>query len=165
MDRRYNFYNLEASFRSSLLAGNENNSNSLVKNYVSDLRHFLGWFFFRLKVLGIELNQEEITNSTQVTSQINLSRFEEYVDYLRENRIPTKTINRRLSALRKFCSFCVNQGWLKDNPAKKIKNVSTRPDSGRLLDSYREDLQSKGLEKPQIQAIVADIKEFISLIS
>jgi hypothetical protein len=29
-----------------------------------------------------------------------------------------------LSTLRKFCTFCISQGWLKTNPAKEISNNS-----------------------------------------
>ena len=46
MDKQYNFYNFEASFKKFLLA--ENVSPITLKNYLSDLRHFLGWTILKL---------------------------------------------------------------------------------------------------------------------
>ena len=47
--KQYNFYNLEASFIRFLNSGNRDLSKVTIKNYISDLRHFFGWFIFRLK--------------------------------------------------------------------------------------------------------------------
>lgn len=106
MEKGYNLYNLEPQFREFLIA--ENISPISLKNYLSDLRYFFGWM--SSKSLKIE--------------SIDKKLVEEYRKYLLDNNLPHKTVNRRLSTLRKFCSFCISQGWMKENPAKKIGNIT-----------------------------------------
>src|SRR3989338_8943022 len=110
MSETYNLYNLEAPFKQYLTAGNQKPIS--IKNYLSDFRHFAGWVMSKGGHGGPPL-QEPIT----------LNDISEYKSYLELNNIPHKTINRRLSTLRKFCSFCISQGWMKENPAKKISNI------------------------------------------
>src|SRR3989339_906542 len=110
MSDTYNLYNLEAPFKQYLTAGNQKAIS--IKNYLSDFRHFAGWLMSKGGHGGPPL-QEPIT----------LNDISEYKSYLESNNIPHKTINRRLSTLRKFCSFCISQGWMKENPAKRISNV------------------------------------------
>lgn len=123
MADKYNFYNLEAPFKIFLITGNKKIKPISVNNYLSDLRHFFGWI-----VLTIKNSQSEIAFDPDEYQQI-FSQFltektvNDYGDYLRANNIPPKTINRRFSTLRKFCTFCIAQGWLKTNPAKAISNV------------------------------------------
>ncbi len=132
MFNQYNFYNLEASFKEYLFAGNANPVS--VKNYLSDLRHFFGW-------LSLYLKSNEIKDTFITVQSIN-----DYKLYLFENDIPHKTINRRLSTIRKFCSFCVDQQILKENPSKNILNVLALPEnkSGEVLKEYENNLKLKG---------------------
>jgi len=184
MDNWYNFYNFEASFKKFLIAGNI--SPVTLKNYLSDLRHFLGWFIFKLKVKNQNLKVEEVeeVNVEQILSFIDVSLVEEYKNYLVDNSIPIKTVNRRLSTLRKFFSFCISQGWLKENPAKKIKNLnffsvhylnksenpteSKQGDNSKLkinpiLNSFALSLQQENLDKTTIKSYLEVIQEFLSL--
>ncbi|MEK7597785.1 MAG: phage integrase SAM-like domain-containing protein [Patescibacteria group bacterium] len=112
MSETYNLYNLEAPFKEYLIAGNQKAVS--IKNYLSDFRHFFGWL----------ISTGEETSPLQ--GSINIKTVSEYKSYLESNNIPHKTINRRLSTLRKFCSFCISQGWMKENPAKKIGNISIK---------------------------------------
>ena len=134
MPDTYNLYNLEAPFKQFLLSGiaqsrTEPDSTGSgtgtknqfapvsIKNYMSDFRHFAGWITLYLKS-----NQKGgMTPPLQETITTNI--IFEYKSYLESNNIPHKTINRRLSTVRKFCSFCISQGWLKENPAKKVGNI------------------------------------------
>src|SRR3989338_11243248 len=112
MSETYNLYNLEAPFKQYLTG--ENKKPISIKNSLSDFRHFAGWVMSKGGHGGPPL-QEPIT----------LNDISEYKSYLELNNIPHKTINRRLSTLRKFCSFCISQGWMKENPAKQITNISS----------------------------------------
>ncbi|MEK7633882.1 MAG: phage integrase SAM-like domain-containing protein, partial [Patescibacteria group bacterium] len=120
MPNTYNLYNLEAPFKQFLLAGNQKAVS--IKNYLSDVRHFFGWLILYFKSHKIQI-ESEVT----ITQFITTSVISEYKSYLESNNIPHKTTNRRLSTLRKFCSFCISQGWMKENPAKKISNISSLP--------------------------------------
>ncbi len=184
MNERYNLDNLEALFRQWLLAGKMQNyaedeipreitqkkalTNISVKNYLSDLRHFIGWLIFKLKVKNEKLKIEE-NLPISLLSQINPELIEDYKSYLLLNNIPVKTINRRLSALRKFCSFCISQGWMKENPAKHVGNVSQKPQIKTertqmppILNEFGKDLQ-KEINDPQlIKSYLEDVWEFFT---
>ncbi|PIR58285.1 MAG: hypothetical protein COU70_01725, partial [Parcubacteria group bacterium CG10_big_fil_rev_8_21_14_0_10_35_15] len=120
MVKTYNLYNLEAPFEEYLVAGNQKAVS--IKNYLSDIRHFFGWMTSYSKSKKLILTN---FNEFQLISIVNEDFISEYKSYLESNNIPHKTINRRLSTLRKFCSFCISQGWMKENPAKKISNISS----------------------------------------
>ena len=138
MEKQYNLYNLEPLFRKYLIAGNI--SSISLKNYMSDFRHFLGWMTLRLKnysennktfsfskPISIQLNLPE-----QISAIINEQTIFDYRLYLTSNSLPHKTTNRRLSTIRKFCSFCISQGWMKENPAKKLGNVKETSDNQNI---------------------------------
>ena len=118
MTKTYNLYNLEAPFEEYLVAGNQKPIS--VKNYLSDFRHFAGW----VMSVGVGLSDPG-EETSPLRGSINIKTVSEYKSYLESNNIPHKTINRRLSTIRKFCSFCISQGWMKENPAKKIGNIGT----------------------------------------
>jgi site-specific recombinase XerD len=124
----YNLDNLEANFREFLIS--EAVSPITLKNYLSDLRHFLGWYSFHLSSKSIIVSSEQNNSLHEYLSHLNLSLVLDYRKYLETNNVPTKSINRRLSTLRKFCTFCISQGWLKTNPAKEISNNSIRNKEG-----------------------------------
>lgn len=156
MDKGYNLYNLEASFKEFLLAGNQKPVS--IKNYLSDFRHFAGWMEFYLR--SHSQKQPVSTNFNQF-QLISINTVSEYRSYLIANRLPVKTINRRLSTLRKFCSFCISQGWLKENPAKLVSNMNaSESDWKKFLPVFESDLLKKGFDKEVVSKHLADVKEF-----
>ncbi|MGB9707503.1 MAG: tyrosine-type recombinase/integrase [Microgenomates group bacterium] len=178
MNQGYNLYNFEASFKKFLLAGNV--KPVTVKNYLSDLRHFMGWLIFKLKTKNQKLKIDE--DPVEFLAFITPELIENYKNYLIENKIPLKTTNRRLSTLRKFFSFCINQGWLKENPAKKISNVRlfdwpifkknqlsanqekiTNPNAKKILNQFHQDLLKENLDEKTIKNYLNDVKEFLSV--
>jgi site-specific recombinase XerD len=168
MSHGYNLYNFEASFKNYLLAGNV--KPITIKNYLSDLRHFFGWLIFKLKVKNQELNpalregREKIENNPiNFLNLITPEIIDDYKTYLYENKIPLKTINRRLSTLRKFFSFCINQGWLKENPARKISNIKKNKIE-EILNQYKQNLVKENFDTKTINSYLEDIREFLSII-
>ena len=171
MDKRYNLYNFEASFKKFLIA--ENVSPITLKNYLSDLRHFLGWLIFKLKAKNQNSKIEE-AGLEQILNFIDVSLVEEYKNYLVSNSIPIKTVNRRLSTLRKFFSFCINQGWIEENPAKKVQNLNLTLRIGgqndnlkikmdSMINSFASDLQKEKLNQDAIKSYLEVVQEFLSL--
>jgi site-specific recombinase XerD len=146
MDQLYNLYNLEASFRKFLIA--ENNSAVTVNNYLSDYRHFCGW------------HQSEIQPRL-----FNASLIQAYVSYLQESNIPIKTVNRRLSTLRKFGSFCISQGWMKENPAKHISNMAVNSPKSTVRDETLKEFENFLSDNDNKQSIISDIAEFLNIIN
>ncbi len=117
MEKQYNFYNLEASFKNFLLAGNK--SPVTIKNYLSDIRHFLGWVVLRFKVQSAKFEAD--AEPENIAQFITVDFVTEYRLYLLENKVPEITIKRRLSTLTKFCSFCISQGWISTNPMRQLR--------------------------------------------
>jgi site-specific recombinase XerD len=174
MDQRYNFYNFEALFKQYLLA--ENNSPITIKNYLSDLRHFLGWAILKLLCEASSQSAEKVEKITseEFIALIDAPLIEEYKQYLITNNIPPKTINRRLSTLRKFFAFCISQGWRNDNPAKKVTNYDVTNDSQAVKDKQNKKLifefknylsDKKKFSLDEINNISENINEFLNFIS
>src|SRR3989344_3897007 len=150
MQKGYNLYNVEPQFRKFLVA--ENISAISLKNYLSDFRHFAGWLDFYLsshsvipRDHSVILSEAKDPDAGIIVSVLTPEILSEYRGYLVENKFPHKTINRRLSTVRRFCSFCISQGWLKENPAKKISNIGQNFSSLPLkidgVESKKEALQ------------------------
>lgn len=162
MSNEYNLYNLEASFRNYLVA--ENVSPNTLKNYLSDFRYFCGWYespktanstqqFTILSFTSLDDLVKELPNLLQ--NQV----ISDYKNYLSKNKLPSKTINRRLSTLRKFCSFCISQGWLKENPAKHLENIKN-------ADVMREKLSLALTKFEEVHPDISkDVREFYSIIN
>lgn len=126
---------------------------------MSDLRYFLGWFNEYVK------SQRSIgsnpTNETDIFILLDTEAILSFKHYLKtENKLPDKSINRRLSTVRKFCTFAIQQGWLKENPAKKVANLTQ---STLSTESVREFEQQMGHELTQ--QTKEDISEFLSIIN
>lgn len=153
MSKRYNFYNFEAAFRQFLIAGNF--KPVTIKNYLSDLRHFFGWLILKLKVtkpnLDLSLNDE-----VEVIKKIDSQLVFEYKKYLTSNNLPIRTIKRRLSTLRTFFAFCINQNWLESNPAKNTEK--------NLLALFKNALEKEKIDQKTIKSCLDDVQEFLSLI-
>ena len=164
MQNQYNLYNFEAQFTNYLIA--ENVAPSSVKHYQSDVRHFLGW-----------ISSADNTKVTLDSSHISFSEevIESYIKYLTANNIPSKTINRRLSSLRKFGSFCISQGWMAENPAKHVKNTpllryqaaadfaghAPITSATELEKEYLDYLDKEKMNPDQKKIAVQDVREFL----
>ncbi len=163
MSDRYNLYNLEAPFKQYLLAGNQKPVS--IKNYLSDFRHFAGWI---MSVIPTEMEgssqKDSSTDARNDINFINIKLVSEYRTYLSENNIPHKTINRRLSTIRKFCSFCISQGWMKENPAKQVANLKTVFGQRQsLLEEFEADLLKNNLDSTTVNSYLSDVREFLGL--
>jgi site-specific recombinase XerD len=148
-----------------------------LKNYLSDLRHFLGWLTFYWKSNNVGTIHELSLQELSLQKLITAKTISDYKAYLLENNIPLKTTNRRLSTVRKFCSFCISQGWLKENPAKKIKNEKIKDknllsesegeneklDKQQVLKSFQQNLQKENLDQSTIKSYLEVIQDFLSL--
>jgi site-specific recombinase XerD len=87
--------------------------------YTRDLRAFAGW-----------LDQDPAIGriSPESLAQFLIST----VSLQTSNGDPRAaiTVNRSKSALRSFFAFCVASGWIKENPARLIRNSRVREGAG-----------------------------------
>ncbi len=163
MAKRYNLSNFEAPFKQFLLAENNNvNLNPItVKNYLSDLRHFLGWVNTQTELASIS-DFDPQASLEIMTSSLILN----YQQYLYKGYIPVKTINRRLSTIRKFFSFCIGQGWIKHNPAKEVQNLkSFTTNDFELINQYYNHLVDQRENLLTIDQNIQNVNEFFKIIN
>lgn len=160
MENTCNSSNIEDSFKKSLLAGKDGSitysddlQRNSVRNYLSDLRSFIAW-------AEAKAGLKSFTSET--VSAVSVSQVLGYRQYLIDENVPYATINRRLSSLRKFFSFCIDQGWIQHNPAKEVENIKEgqeklfKTDIASLIENYQMELQKKGNGKD-----IDFIKEFL----
>jgi len=192
MSDTYNLYNLEAPFKQFLLSGiaqsrTEPESTGSgtgtkkqmtpvsVKNYLSDIRHFFGWLvssdLHRSKAdsHGSTDQRKSASKSAkidfgQLETLLTLTVINDYKNYLITNNLPHKTINRRLSTVRKFCSFCISQGWMKENPGKKISNIKYQISNIEILKEFKEHLLKENLDSKTVNSYLEDVREFLGLL-
>lgn len=164
MGNTYNFYNLEASFKEYLLAGN--NKPVSIKNYLSDLRHFIGWMTFHIQSNHESEKIVKASNKDLISKFLTRENIQEYKNYLEENKIPHKTINRRLSTIRKLCSFCIAQGWMEKNLGKQVVNIQPRSvnKTNAFLDQFEKDLRQKGFDNNVVTSSLNTIQDLLHTV-
>lgn len=143
-------------------------SNSSIKNYLVDARNFLGWFNLYLKT-----NKNLYSTSDSLMfSYLDVEMITKYRNFLSENGTPDKTVNRRLSGVRKLASFALSQRWISSNPGKMVQNLGSQNkkievDDWKqdLIQSYRNDLVKEHLNKTTIKNYVSDAIGFLSFIN
>lgn len=112
-----------------------------IVNYLADVRAFASWYARENGTLRAPLS-------------LDIGHIRDYRDYLQtvEGRA-SSTINRRLQALRKFCRFARQAGWLDSNPAAQVgllpESNALPPRTLSLAEAERllEAVQARG-ERP-----------------
>lgn len=137
-----------------------------VKNYAVDLRNFFEWFILHLKTLQVKFDENNLSTAIEL---ITKEKIELYKDFLSNNNTPVKTINRRLSTLRKFGTFAISQGWLQVNPAKTVPNFGTKPKSEpdfseRIVAEFKNDLLKEGINPVTIKNYANDVSQFLNYL-
>jgi len=132
-----------------------------VKNYLSDFRHFWGWL--------ILTTQTPIEPKDNLIARITPSLLSRYKSYLLTNDIAKSTVKRRLATVRIFCQFCLDQRWLKQNPALKLENPPSA-DAGekeihRLLSQFGAYLKKQRASKNTVKNYVADVRQYLLTIN
>lgn len=139
-----------------------------IKNYLVDARNFLGWFSLFLKTNKNLYS----TSDSPMFSYLNVEMITKYRSFLSENGTPDKTVNRRLSGVRKLASFALSQGWISSNPGKMVQNLGSQTKKvvidewkQELIQSYSHDLQKQNLNKTTIKNYVSDATGFLSFLN
>src|SRR4030042_5101276 len=112
-------------------------------NYKSDIKHFFTWLLTRFEQSHV--STKNMRDLLCLTTSI-------YVDeYKHESAIgntPIATINRRLSAVRKFFQYIKDLGYITDNPTEHINNISqekhTKQTARTILNEFEQALIQQG---------------------
>lgn len=118
MSDGYNFVNIEAAFKKYISSGNKILGKNTVKNYISDLRHFLGWYHTSTK--SADMSQDPATNPSYFEN-IDTNSVKRYIDYLQSTNNSPQTIKRRVSSLSTFLKYCLSNGLIVDNYVKRLR--------------------------------------------
>jgi len=152
-------------------------SPTTIKNYSSDVKKFFDWL---AKKIGVHYQ----VAGKAIFGIFTKETIEEYQKDLLTAKTPPSTINRHLSALRKLGEFARNQGWLSENPAAKIGNVTPRqyrfsrsdrlttgvsaqtegalPEWTNLLDDFRNYLEKEKTSSLTIKNYLSDLRHFLA---
>ena len=139
----------------------QRSSTLTVKNYVIDVNHFLSWL---AQKTGIK---HQIVGKA-IFGLFTIETIVEYKQNLLQDRTPLSTINRRLSALRKFGQFGLKQGWLTENPAEKVANATLKQDvrwetqDEKILENFQKHLEKEKVSPLTIKNYLSDLRHFLS---
>jgi len=123
------------------------------KNYLGDVNHFLNWL---AKETGVKY---QIVGKA-IFGLFTEETLNEYKNYLLACKTPLSTLNRRLSALRKFGEFGKEQEWLKENPAGKITNATKQPNE-EILEKFSLHLGKEKVSPITIKNYLSDLRHFL----
>ena len=111
------------------LAGQEDLNPKTLKEYASDLRHFITWFEFSGHEDGIIFHIEDVATPT-------LMRYRDAMQ--KDMKLKPATINRRLITLKRFFQWAVSASILSHDPSKPIKLVPEEKVSPRQMTDKEE---------------------------
>lgn len=131
------------------------------KNYRSDLNHFTGWVILKIRSYGSYA--QSLTDSVPF---LNHELASQYRNYLLENKIPAKTINRRLSTLRHLAKFLILNNLVDSNFMEGLENSSNKvteaSPSDSLVQEYKAFLEAEKVSKSTVKNYVSDVRQFLS---
>lgn len=116
----------------------QDRSPGTVEKYVEAVLRFLAWYE---QEEGAPLQLEGLT-------PITLIGYRNYLQH--EQQKSVSTINLRISALRAWCGWLVDQGYLASDPSVRVKLVRTSKDGGMGATSSKRE----GLTGPQVNALL-----------
>lgn len=135
-------------------------SKNSVKFYKSDLTHFKGWLILKLRNHGILIDEFK-----QALPFIKNSFANEYRQYLIENKLALKTINRRLSTLRSLAQFFLDSQILDFDFTDGINNLSNpitkQLRTSSLIEGFQKHLQAERVSKNTVKNYLADVRHFL----
>lgn len=161
----YNSYNLAS--RNNLVQNYVDYLNSLglshnsIRFYKSDLHHFASWLISRIKTLGVLAEKLE-----EALPFLKPEMAYEYRQFLLINKIPVKTINRKLSSLRKLSEFLAKEEIFSFDFTKDLSNVNSSSfissqSFSLLIEEFKKHLEDQKASKNTVKNYLADTRHFL----
>lgn len=110
--------NLLSSFSQYLK--DQQKSASTVRNYLSDIRHFLAW-------VDQHPDLKTLPSAQQLDSSLESDVVDQYSHYLELTNTPSSTSSRRLSSLNIFTQFATNQGLVTPKTKPETSSLRLKP--------------------------------------
>ena len=124
------------------------------KNYRSDISHFTGWLILKVRSFG-----SYIETLAEGVPFLNNALAHEYKNYMLENKVSLKTVNRRLSTLRHLSRFLVASQIIDVDFVRGIENATEIKGAVSEFKSY---LESEKISKNTVKNYISDVKQFLS---
>ena len=121
---------------------------SSIKNYVSDINHFLNFVAHSI--------QEPIVQPIHITP----TAIKAY-SAAAANQLSPSSLNRHLSSLRYFGKFLVAARLLETDPAQNLTNPAFDPTLAQIITRYEKFLTTESLSKSTIKNYVSDLKKYL----
>jgi len=150
---------LLSSFRLYLKA--QGKKENTIRNYLQDVDHFLSWLSSQIKSSSLPAL---LNDPNKITQSITVKNLTAYRRFLEKNEVSPTTINRRLSSLRQLTKFFLSQGWLKEDPTKKLVNISLEKETDKTshtLEKFAKALEEEGKSKTTVRNYLSDVKGFL----
>ncbi len=135
-----------------------------IKNYKSDISHFMGWAILKLKTIGTY-----IENLSDLSPFLTSKFITEYLSYMIGNNFPRQTVNRRLSTLRHLSKFLIASqiidfdfmGSIQNLPSEELK-LSSSLSNHKSVHDFRSFLEAQSVSKNTIKNYMSDVKQFLT---
>lgn len=144
----------------------EGKSQVSVKNYKSDISHFLAWGVLKIKSFGAYAE-----SVAEVIPFIDNNFFSEYKNYMTENKINIKTANRRLSSLRNFSRYLFSEHLIDHDFMNGIRNIEKEIDdkmqikNAGIIEKFKESLvKDEKISPNTIKNYISDVKNFLNWV-
>jgi integrase/recombinase XerD len=149
---------LERNFKLYLLHS-KNLTERTVKNYLVDFRHFIDW------LKNSQGNLSQVEELGQIHQKITSKTLKKYQTYLSATDLAKSTVKRRLSTLRIFCQFLLDQNLIKTDPSFGLENPSeTGPKQekiNQLTTKFERYLKSQDASQNTVKNYLADVKNYL----
>ncbi len=132
-----------------------------IRNYLQDSEHFFSWLASQIKNSSL---QALLSEPNKVSQNITARKLIDYRRFLEKNEVSPTTINRRLSSLRQLTKFFLSQGWLKEDPTKKLTNISKEIETDKtsqILERFAKALKEEGKNQTTIRNYLSDVRGFL----
>lgn len=131
------------------------------KNYRSDLNHFSGWAILKVRAFG-----SYVETLTEVIPFLSTGLANEYKNYMIENSVSSKTVNRRLSTLRHLAKFMLLSQAIDQNFMDGVENISSRKSPVKtkspIVEEFKSHLEAQKASPNTIKNYLSDVRQFLS---
>ncbi len=155
MDNQHNKYNFELEFKSYLVK--RGYGSATVKNYSLDLRSFLSWAH------GVKHTESTIGLLQQ---SLTTNGIAQYQLALKNKLTSPATIDRHMASVRSFALYAQKRGWISEVP--QINNSEPqdqKTNNAYFLEQFQRSLEKQKVTAATIHSYMADIKEYLAIIS
>lgn len=128
-----------------------------IKNYLSDFHVFISWLSLKSK--------GNLTPLEEIIASLKPSDIAEYQNYLLSKKLAKSTINRRLSGLKTFCQFMLENNYVSQDLSLHIKTAPLSSPIEKQVHDYVSKfgfyLKKKTASKSTIKNYTSDIRHYL----